>query len=53
MDRRAHRHADRDHREYVVRVVVSGVEDARVAKEVAIAVQDENRIAASTMAATN
>ena len=39
--------------EYVVRVVVSGVEDARLAKEVAIAVQDDNRIAANTTSATN
>jgi hypothetical protein len=39
--------------EYVVRLVVSGVEDARVAKDVAIAVEDDNRIAANTRSATN
>jgi VWFA-related protein len=39
--------------EYVVRVVVSGVEDARATKEVAIAVHDEHRLAESTLSATN
>ena len=39
--------------EYVVRVAVADGEDARLVKEVAIAVQDENRIAANPISATN
>jgi VWFA-related protein len=58
-ERRSYRHSvsipmrDFSPGEHVVRLVVSGVEGARVAKDVAIAVQDDNRIAANTMSATN
>jgi hypothetical protein len=38
--------------EYVVRVAVADGEDAVLVKEVAIAVQDEYRIAANTTSAT-
>jgi VWFA-related protein len=58
-ERRSYRHTanipmrDFSPGEYVVRVVLADIEDARLAKEVAIAVQDDNRIAANTMSATN
>jgi hypothetical protein len=58
-ERRSHRHTanipmrDLSPGEYVVRVVLADVEDARLMKEVAIAVEDEHRIAANTMSATN
>ena len=57
--RRSYRHTasiglrDLSPGEYVVRVVVSGHEDSRLAKDVAIAVQDDSRIAGNTPSATN
>ena len=58
-ERRSYRHTanipmrDFSPGEYVVRVAVADGEDARLVKEVAIAVQDEGRIAANTISATN
>jgi hypothetical protein len=57
-ERRSYRHTanipmrDFSPGEYVVRVAVADGEDAVLVKEVAIAVQDEYRIAANTTSAT-